>query len=182
MSMPLNKSFIKELLIGIKQRMEPFDDLSLGFWKKWISALRSGKYKQGTGSLKELLLGGSEERFCCLGVAGDLLVQATVLTWTPELSIPPRFNLSDFSIGVLPMRRCVLQYNLPHEASVLSHLLICLNDNGVSFSSIADILEYLSSNNEWADSLLDNFPDLENYRVQTSLESLKETVALKSQV
>lgn len=33
---------------------------------KWIAALRSGKYKQGTGQLKQ------EDRFCCLGVLCDL--------------------------------------------------------------------------------------------------------------
>lgn len=34
--------------------------------KLWINALRSGKYKQGTGQLK---LG---DQFCCLGVLCDL--------------------------------------------------------------------------------------------------------------
>jgi hypothetical protein len=35
--------------------------------KKWVSALRSGKYKQGTGRLRD-----SDDQFCCLGVLCDL--------------------------------------------------------------------------------------------------------------
>jgi hypothetical protein len=36
------------------------------FRRKWVAALRSGKYKQGDGFLR------SEKGFCCLGVACDL--------------------------------------------------------------------------------------------------------------
>jgi len=34
--------------------------------KKWVAALRSGKYKQATGALCV------EKRYCCLGVAGKI--------------------------------------------------------------------------------------------------------------
>lgn len=34
---------------------------------QWISALRSGKYKQGAGALRN-----SKDEFCCLGVACDI--------------------------------------------------------------------------------------------------------------
>ena len=36
--------------------------------KKWVAALRSGKYKQGKGQLYDNL----DEKYCCLGVACDL--------------------------------------------------------------------------------------------------------------
>lgn len=35
--------------------------------KKWIKALRSGKYEQGEGALRD-----SYDKFCCLGVACDI--------------------------------------------------------------------------------------------------------------
>ena len=38
--------------------------------QKWIDALRSGKYKQGTGRLKQIING--ESTFCCLGVLCDV--------------------------------------------------------------------------------------------------------------
>ncbi len=37
------------------------------FKAKWVAALRSGKYVQGKGALAK------DGRFCCLGVAADLL-------------------------------------------------------------------------------------------------------------
>lgn len=38
-------------------------------YKLWIAALRSGKYKQGKGSLKE------GNKYCCLGVLCDLAIK-----------------------------------------------------------------------------------------------------------
>jgi hypothetical protein len=38
--------------------------------KKWVKALRSGKYEQGRGNLKN-----SDGQFCCLGVLCDLYQQ-----------------------------------------------------------------------------------------------------------
>jgi hypothetical protein len=43
--------------------------------KKWVAALRSRKYKQTTGRLKDV----STNRFCCLGVACELAVRAGVI-------------------------------------------------------------------------------------------------------
>lgn len=37
--------------------------------KKWLEALRSGKYKQGKGKLKR------SDTYCCLGVLCDLYIQ-----------------------------------------------------------------------------------------------------------
>lgn len=38
--------------------------------KKWIAALRSGKYKQTRGQLKNTA--GTDPKYCCLGVAAEL--------------------------------------------------------------------------------------------------------------
>lgn len=35
--------------------------------KRWVEALRSGEYEQGTGHLRT-----KDEKFCCLGVLGDV--------------------------------------------------------------------------------------------------------------
>lgn len=35
--------------------------------KRWVAALRSGDYKQGTGALRN-----ADNKFCCLGVLCDL--------------------------------------------------------------------------------------------------------------
>lgn len=43
--------------------MNTYPKLPKAFKKKWLKALRSGKYKQGQGLLKE------HGEYCCLGVA-----------------------------------------------------------------------------------------------------------------
>lgn len=40
--------------------------MNIEFVKKWIAALRSGRYEQGTGALR------TGNNFCCLGVACDV--------------------------------------------------------------------------------------------------------------
>lgn len=46
--------------------------------KKWVKALRSGKYKQGTGTLKQYNR-NEEAKHCCLGVlCQDLTTCQTV--------------------------------------------------------------------------------------------------------
>lgn len=44
------------------------------FQDKWVAALRSGEYEQGCMALGHLPIGGGRIRFCCLGVACELLV------------------------------------------------------------------------------------------------------------
>lgn len=39
---------------------------------KWITALRSGEYRQGRGSLRE------HDAYCCLGVLCDLHAKETI--------------------------------------------------------------------------------------------------------
>jgi hypothetical protein len=44
--------------------------------KKWIAALRSGEYTQGTGALhKQADEDGKPDTFCCLGVACDVALK-----------------------------------------------------------------------------------------------------------
>lgn len=42
---------------------------------QWVTALRSGEYKQGSAALKD-----TEDRYCCLGVLCDLAVKAGVIS------------------------------------------------------------------------------------------------------
>lgn len=102
--------------------------------KKWIKALRSGKYKQARGALR------NRDDFCCLGVACDRFHDETGEgEWRKE----------EFS-----ERR---EFILPHGSHQASYLparvqrwlgiknngkwLANMNDNGASFEEIADYLE-----------------------------------------
>lgn len=47
-------------------------------WKEWITALRSGEYKQGYRSLKRKDYFKNKCAFCCLGVLCDLIVKKRI--------------------------------------------------------------------------------------------------------
>lgn len=50
----------------------------------WISALRSGDYKQGRGVLKNTVNG--VDKYCCLGVLCELAVKAQIVNAEPSLA------------------------------------------------------------------------------------------------
>lgn len=106
--------------------------------EKWIKALRSGEYEQGQGCLSE---GG---KYCCLGVLCEILnvpktidegtMTARYSGYTLGLPVEVR-ELSGISSldGVLPR-----QYVVGFE---VVQTLAGLNDIGMSFNEIADIIE-----------------------------------------
>lgn len=96
--------------------------------KKWVDALRSGKYKQGTRYLRD------GDKFCCLGVACDILGidGKEYATWwyeghhgTAPKSVVKLMGLRD-------------EYGTPSEGALD---LTQLNDRGKTFEEIADELE-----------------------------------------
>jgi hypothetical protein len=123
--------------------------------KKWIKALRSGKYKQGKGYLKQFT-SKNEPRHCCLGVLCELydqqmkknhkktlfaehMIDSESGTFVEFIS----FNKHD---GGLPkevrewanmINPCGEFVNNKDRVEYLSDL----NDDGKKFSTIADIIE-----------------------------------------
>ena len=66
--------------------------------KKWVKALRSGKYKQGTGTLKQYNRKGQAEH-CCLGVLCELYNQEMKKNKKKTLPEKVYENDYDFSHG-----------------------------------------------------------------------------------
>ena len=98
--------------------------------KKWISALRSGKYKQGK---KKLRVGDS---YCCLGVACEVL-------GIEGVKDPEGYYCYSNLFAVAPMR-VVEALGLINEVGSRndgSTNLTRLNDEGKTFEEIADELE-----------------------------------------
>lgn len=62
---------------------------------EWLEALRSGRYQQGQGCLRSHTAGEerSQDKFCCLGVLADLIMEGDEW-WTEEAegSVPMRFQ------------------------------------------------------------------------------------------
>lgn len=91
--------------------------------RKWIKALRSGKYEQGRERLR------SPHGFCCLGVLCDIVDPSK---WSER-------KLQGFSylgrIATLPPELFSAQ-----DLTASSQLIV-MNDSGKSFAEIADYIE-----------------------------------------
>jgi hypothetical protein len=117
--------------------------------EKWVAALRSGEYRQTRSTLRD------ETGFCCLGVLTDLYLKENDEEWVlinthysfddenlllpqqvqewAEIDTDPRLSLNEASSAI----RIALesyQSNIPPTLAVL-------NDYGVPFKEIADVIE-----------------------------------------
>lgn len=97
---------------------------------KWTEALRSGKYKQGRTKLC------ANECYCCLGVLSHIQGRLTK-------------NGEDepyYDVALLSVNNDFHYLNHLNIASnwecIEGYSLAALNDRGVSFSQIADIIDY----------------------------------------
>ena len=110
--------------------------------KKWVAALRSGEYRQTTGSLT--VISGAEDRgFCCLGVLTDLCAKNFDLPLEELLSLKKdggicgdveKWSGMVSAFGDLP-KMASAEYSVKHKS------LADLNDAGAGFSRIADVIE-----------------------------------------
>lgn len=93
---------------------------------KWAKALESGKYKQGKG---ELYLKG---KYCCLGVLCEL---------APKSKITKRFR-GKITGGTLISQPRVKKWAEMkyHNGTFTGGSLVNLNDNGMSFKGIAQLI------------------------------------------
>lgn len=114
---------------------------------KWVDALRSGDYEQTKHSLHE-----QDERdnhsYCCLGVLCDLAVKTGVVVSAKFDSLAGEWQY-DGSAAVLPNSivkwaelddACPSVYDTNPDESQ-SQTLTVLNDSGISFTHIADLIE-----------------------------------------
>lgn len=109
---------------------------------KWVAALRSGKYKQGKGTLRD-----SGNNFCCLGVLCDILdipSSLHVSSISLESGINWSYGMNDevLNSAILPNSALLLsEIKNQHGDFGFKDSLVTLNDNGSSFMEIADVIE-----------------------------------------
>jgi hypothetical protein len=109
--------------------------------KKWIAALRSGKYKQGDSALR--LESEGESQFCCLGVLADV----AGLRWHAKGPQGER----EFWLGSFKRDTCdtmlpplfAAEHDLGHPNATKSIQLdlASMNDTGRTFKEIANWIE-----------------------------------------
>ena len=101
-------------------------------WKeKWITALRSGDYKQAKGKLCKVNRGNKS--FCCLGVLCDIVDPES---WV--LSSDNTYASMYAKGGNLPNE---IKFKTDFISDGRAYNLIVMNDRGESFSVIADYIE-----------------------------------------
>lgn len=108
--------------------------------KKWVSALRSGKYKQGKEQLKKL---NGQPKFCCLGVLCDLHAKATGKQWRDNKDEHTGYYLHEY--GELPeqvKKWAGLESSNPTLIGKGEYKSAAgLNDSGKRFITIANLIE-----------------------------------------
>lgn len=103
--------------------------------KLWIDALRSGEYKQGRRKLK------NGDTYCCLGVLCDLYAKETGKgKWREDDQFLTDGRTSAFNLPLDVMKWagvCLSEGRFAYGGKSL----VALNDEGKSFSDIAEIIE-----------------------------------------
>lgn len=92
--------------------------------KRWIAALRSGKYKQGAHALRK------GDKYCCLGVLCDLAAKDGGQQWENGLYARSSALAPSYMYEWLGFGWALAQGDLTE-----------MNDDGGSFAEIADRIE-----------------------------------------
>ena len=121
--------------------------------RQWVEALRSGEYKQGNGNLCAEGETPNEPRYCCLGVACDIFLDAN---WERDDGLTDRSGILDiWSINgetvmpPVPLENAINKAlsslgQRANTASMSEHpceQLATWNDSGRSFKQIASYIE-----------------------------------------
>lgn len=109
--------------------------------KKWLDALRSGKYKQGKDQLKQEQDGDCA--YCCLGVLCDLFVKEMNISWDNQILkydlFMPTEHVREWA-GVSFNSAFTVKTEI--DGSMQDVRLDVLNDkHNYTFEQIADLIE-----------------------------------------
>lgn len=119
------------------------------FIREWVDALRSGEYRQGGGVLRS-----SDDRFCCLGVACDLLGVARytddrVATafdfsddFVSETTVPFEWGISKVALPLPEGKEWYRSQESREWPSEWFFLSDANDELGLSFDQIADVIEW----------------------------------------
>lgn len=106
--------------------------LPIEFKEKWLSALRSGEYKQGKGKLF-----AEDNTYCCLGVAAHLCGVPNYKL----LNMAYVDNNQFIETRIPPPEGYPREITMTSTGSEIAKKLAVMNDDGKSFIEIADWIE-----------------------------------------
>lgn len=111
------------------------------FKAEWIAALRSKAYPQGEGRLRS-----EDGKFCCLGVACELLTAKGLVEREGLCYGYSNIHSSDSLPGrlfrYLDFETSLGDFNFTAGGKNYNFTLSGLNDDGLTFDQIADVIEY----------------------------------------
>lgn len=108
--------------------------------QKWVAALRSGNYTQGKSCLHDI-----EGNFCCLGVLCDLYIKENPhsdANWVKSgntFTFMDDVSHADFVLPMTVIGWAALSSSIPFVKG--KGFLDEINDQGIPFSEIADLIE-----------------------------------------
>lgn len=107
---------------------------------QWLVALRSGEYQQARGELCALDEAGDVNGYCCLGVLAKSVFEIDNMplnegSWLEDIGLERVFGPADAGYGFL------YGVKRPESWTNIQRALAALNDNGKSFTEIADFIE-----------------------------------------
>jgi len=104
--------------------------------QKWADALKSGKYKQGKNVLR------SGDSFCCLGVLCDIYRTNASGGWNGIRFVAPDGTSSEIELpSAVRVWAGMKSPNPVNPLGVGPTTLSCMNDEGMTFLEIADIID-----------------------------------------
>lgn len=108
-------------------------------YKRWLKALRSGEYAQGTSYLKWQYRGEKKAEFCCLGVLCDLAARDGGPEWKGhnKLGSNTAESYMGHTVAIPPDMRFFLAMN---QAEV-NHLIDMNDEFANNFGEIATYIE-----------------------------------------
>jgi len=111
--------------------MEKQYKLPKKFAEKWIKALKSGEYKQTTGTLIKVNKVTNEKYFCCLGVAASIC-------GVKEKTLSKYYLESLIKKGNITITKNIGDLKTEEKFNAI---LVSMNDAGESFETIAGWIE-----------------------------------------
>lgn len=121
--------------------------LPKAFRKKWLEALRSGKYEQTTGQLADYELAENEEDYnydkplgyCCLGVACDIVGHKEKLKEFMFDGYPSDCYDENYNNVFKKLPKIIRESN--DRPDDFTFIVAKMNDQGKSFKEVADWIE-----------------------------------------
>lgn len=104
-----------------------------------VAALRSGKYPQGRGALKQLTIDGTVLGYCCLGVMCEVAAEHGVAIETALLPVNDAIKKVSFDGGTAFLRGNVIEWlGVGHNGELDRDLFIGKDDDGEISAAFAN--------------------------------------------